>query len=356
MLTIMEYLEEVLEEFKERCDKGTQDMHKLSLKSLQKNSPRLRPGEPSIYDDPAWQELYLLKYAYAYGFEYLSVCNEFINDFADKDEISVVSLGCGTMLDYWALSYMLEEKEISRPAVRYLGIDAVKWGHSLETAARDKDKIKFSQESFSDFFKRQDNGFNDYDVYFFPKSISEFSDEEDGMSDMKLLLGHLSEMKKDTIYFCISLRKKNEISNDDIGKAKKIIDRLEEEKTGFRVKNVICITDTEKTKEKVRKGLCMEGDDRFEKRLLDEKRKKADSEKNIWNTPVAENIGGYPELSEDNPIISYVNELNKKCVYNSQKKDKPCEGCEYNSCKINRERAMKKAKYICDLIITFERR
>ena len=246
-----------------------------------------------------------MKYAYAYAFEYLAMCNEFIENFADQEEISVVSLGCGTMLEYWALANVLNMREkddsdnseanrkVSWPAVRYLGIDTIKWNYSMETEARGRDLVTYSQESFEDFFERPDNKFNTYDVYFFPKSISEFTNNA-----MKLLLKNLSEIKKDTIYFCITLRKVEQLNGDDVRKVQMIIDHLEKEKTGFRVKDVKCITDREKT----------------------------------------------------------IGELNEKGVCVPQ--DNPCEGCKESvvPCELNKEQRMTNTKYICDLIIKCERR
>lgn len=151
-------------------------MHELKdcMNSIKKNNPKLGPGGESIYSNSTVQRLYLLKYAYEYGFEYLSMCNKLIEDLADKDVISVVSLGCGTMLDYWALAYMLDKKNVSRPVVKYLGIDVIEWKHSMETKARDRDIVKLSQDTFEQFFnrqdtfnERQDNEFNTHDVYFF---------------------------------------------------------------------------------------------------------------------------------------------------------------------------------------------
>lgn len=347
MITITEYLKEIFEKFEEHCNEGTESMWKLKfcMEQLKKNNPKLHSDGTSIYSNPTVQQLYLLKYAYTYGFEYLSMCNEFIEDFADKDEISVVSLGCGTMLDYWALACMLDERKISRPVVKYLGIDAIRWNHSLEIEARDRDIIKFSQESFENFFEREDNEFNAHDVYFFPKSISEFPS-----NNMELMLNRLSEIEKDTIYFCISLRKNSRVANDDVKKVHKIIDKLKQEKTGFRVKDVKCITDTEKTKDELKeKGLHVE-DDKFIRLSKD---------KNISTTDVAKKVGGYPQISQDDPIIRYIQNLNAKCVHNSLEKDKLCEGCKEGKehpCEMYKEQTMKNTTNICDLIIKFERR
>ena len=54
---------------------------------------------------------------------------------------------------------------------------------------------------------------------------------------------------------------------------------------------------------------------------------------------------------------TYIKALNKKCVHRSSQ-DKPGEGCKIGDvpCEMNREQRMTNTKYICDLIIKFERR
>ena len=260
------------------------------------------------------------------------------------------------MLDYWALACMLDQKKMSRSVVKYHGIDAIKWNHSLETQARDKDTVKFSRESFADFFKRHDNEFNTHDVYFFPKSISEFSVKKNGKideaSDMGLLLNNLSAMKKDTIYFCIALRKNNNgVAKEDVGKVQKIIDRLEDEKNGFHVKEVKCITNTEATVSKLEESGLHLGD--VTSILLG--RKQNGKDKKIWDTDIAKNILGYPQISEDDPITGYREVLQKKCKYRSPEKGDPCEGCN-KDCKIEFEKTMTATNYICDLIIKVEKK
>lgn len=356
MLTITKYLEEIFEEFKNHCEKGTQNMKELKdfMNGIKNNSPRKGADETtSIYNTPTKLQLYLLKYAYAYGFEYLAMCNEFIEDFADKEEISVVSLGCGAMLEYWALANVLNmhekeevhkseaDRKVSWPVVRYLGIDAIKWNNSMETQARDRDLVKFSQESFEKFFERSDNEFNAYDVYFFPKSISEFTNDA-----MEMLLNNLCDMKKNIIYFCITLRKLNQLTGDDVRKVQKIIDKLEEE-TGFYVKEFKCITDTENTKDDLKK----QG---FQKKV--DKLIRLGANKKIWDTDIAHSLK-YDEIPWNDDINTYIMALNRKCVHKSSQ-DEPCEGCKESNgqCNMNQEQRMTNTKYICDLIIKFERR
>ena len=100
MLTITEYLKGICEKFEEHRNEGTESMRggKSGTDQLKNRDPRLKSDGSSLYSDLAFQQLYLLKYAYEYGFEYLSMCNEVIEDFADKEQISVVSLGAGRCL------------------------------------------------------------------------------------------------------------------------------------------------------------------------------------------------------------------------------------------------------------------
>ena len=58
------------------------------------------------------------------------------------------------MLEYWALANVLNMREkveadkseasrkVCRPAVKYLGIDAIKWNYSMEKEAGDRDLVK----------------------------------------------------------------------------------------------------------------------------------------------------------------------------------------------------------------------
>lgn len=352
MLTITEYLNEIFENFKEHCDKGTESMWKLVSKGKTgKNAARLGSDGSSVYSEQRFQQLYLLKYAYEYFFEYLSMYNTFIEDFADREEISVVSLGCGTMLDYWALAYVLDKKNMSRPVVKYHGIDAIEWNPGLKIDARDKgnETFKFFPEPFEIFFKKTDNEFHTHDIYFLPKSISEFN-TEDEKNEIEMMMDNLSETEKDTIYFCISLIKGKKSVND-VGKVQKIIESLENEKMGFRVQYVKCITDTKETVDKIEKELHVEKN--VEPILLG--KKKSGNAKKIWETDILKDIGGYPKIPEDDPISAYIKELNTKCKHRSPEKDTPCNGCAHFPCDIWKEKRMARTIYPCDLIIKFQR-
>ncbi len=143
-----------------------------------------------------------------------------------------------------------------------------------------------------------------------------------------------------------ALRKQNRLTADDVRKVQMIIDRLEEEKTGFLVKGLKCIADTEDVKNDLKKcGLQKEIDNLV----------RLGANKQIWTTNIAKNLK-YDEIFYDD-INKYIKALNQKCKHKSSK-DKPCEGCRESDvpCEMNREQRMTNTKYICDLIIKFERR
>ena len=48
------------------------------------------------------QESYLLKYSLAYSFEFYRIYNKIIDFFKDKKYINIISLGCGSCIDYWS--------------------------------------------------------------------------------------------------------------------------------------------------------------------------------------------------------------------------------------------------------------
>lgn len=130
-------------------------------------------------------------------------------------------------------------------------------------------------------------------------------------------------------------------------KVQKIIDRLEEEKTGFRVKEIKCITDTERTIDDLKNnGLHKEVD-----KLI-----RLGANRNISTTYIAHDLN-YDEIPYSDDMNNYIKALNKKCVYRSSQ-DKPREGCEKRvvPCEMSKEQRMTNTKYICDLIIKFERR
>lgn len=214
-MSIEEYLTDVFEDFRDDIENG---LYLCDLKDLSFES-----GNVPEYEDVQTQRLYLLRYAFAYAFEYADMYARLLEQLEDPGEISVVSFGCGTMLDYWSLVYAIEEIRDIRCRVDYSGIDLIEWNYQF--LPRRKDKLHFQLQNIDDFFDDEDT--LNSDVYFFPKSISEFSEDE-----METILDgfETKNIEKDIFYVCVSLRKKNEPSDAD--RTADIIEAIE--RNGFR--------------------------------------------------------------------------------------------------------------------------
>ena len=168
MITINDYLNDILEDFSAYLVEG----HELCrLKSVNYDQ-----GQVPDYDDVHVQQYYLLRYAYAYAFEYKRMYEILFQRFCPHGKIHVTSIGCGTMLDYWALARILEQNTLLNCSVNYSGIDQIDWNYQIP--ARRMDTISFYQNDVVDELSQYDS--LDSDVYFFPKSISEFSDYDFG--------------------------------------------------------------------------------------------------------------------------------------------------------------------------------
>ncbi len=154
-----------------------------------------------------------MRYAFAYAYEYTDMYTEVLAQMNNPAEITVTSIGCGTMLDYWSLVKAVEKKRNLKCRIKYCGIDEIDWNY--KHIQREDDKILFKCRNAIELFEKNMQFVSD--IYFFPKSISEFSDDE-----MKIISKNFRNkpILKDTIFLCISLRS-NEFSMDrDIKKQK----------------------------------------------------------------------------------------------------------------------------------------
>lgn len=118
------------------------------------------------------QQLYILRYAYAYAYEYKIMYNELFRQFDIGSQITVTSIGCGNMIDYWSLNEALYEAGRSDCIITYRGLDIIDWRYKVDK--RDNDKVYPIIGDAIQYF--QTVNLLDSDIYIFPKSISEFSD------------------------------------------------------------------------------------------------------------------------------------------------------------------------------------
>lgn len=127
------------------------------------------------YEDLNEQTLYLLRYFYAYCYEY---CNIFNILFQETNDLKVISVGCGAGIDALSLIYLIRNNK--KRTFEYLGIDKVKWKH-IDEIIKINNNIHFEKvelNSATSHFLENKN------VLFFPKCLSNSDIDEDSMSNL----------------------------------------------------------------------------------------------------------------------------------------------------------------------------
>lgn len=161
------------------------------------------------YTDLRVQQLYLLKYAYAYTYEYYLMYNKAVRDLDISRKLSVVSLGCGAMTDYMALVSLKDSLPLE---VAYTGVDTVDWGYKPEASGQDQVTLYMGATAGTYFGSREEL---DADIYMFPKSISELSMEEVAfIADCF----RFKRNKKERFALCVSLRNSPARRQEDLRK------------------------------------------------------------------------------------------------------------------------------------------
>lgn len=166
MIDITQYLQGIYEDLQSYVDN---DVCLCKFKEL-----NFEAGAIPDYTDINIQQLYLLRYAFAYAFEYSRMYLDVLSQIDDTNHISVTSVGCGSMIDYWSLIHALEMKSKMDCSIRYVGIDIIDWNYKIPQ--RQNDEVHYLIGNAADIFTNNSQFISD--VYFFPKSISEFSDSE----------------------------------------------------------------------------------------------------------------------------------------------------------------------------------
>lgn len=219
MIDITQYLQDIYEDLQRYVDN---DVCLCKFKEL-----NFEAGALPDYEDINIQQLYLLRYAFAYAFEYSRMYLDVLSQMDDVNSISVTSVGCGSMIDYWSLVHALEIRHKLDCSIRYVGIDKIDWNYKIPE--RQNDEVHYLIGNAADFFTGNSQFVSD--VYFFPKSISEFSDGElNAMSNSF----SSKNIQKDRFFVCISLREDQGSMDRDIQKTKRLIEAIRE--NGFCTK------------------------------------------------------------------------------------------------------------------------
>lgn len=207
MITINAFLDGVLDDFIKYVES-----HEKLCKLL---DTHFDAGRIPDYSDRNIQQLYLLRYAYAYAFEYKVMYTQLFSRIGIAPKIKVTSIGCGNLLDYWALARVVK-KECD---IIYCGIDTFDWLYQIPP--RNRDDVQCALGDAVSLFQEAPNFSSD--IYIFPKSISEFSDDSVRMLANCFTKDNIS---KDTVHFMFSLRTDENSLERDKNKTKIFYNRL----------------------------------------------------------------------------------------------------------------------------------
>ncbi|MDE6401137.1 MAG: hypothetical protein K2L54_00825, partial [Clostridiales bacterium] len=206
-MTIHDYLYGVYEDFKQYVDNN----HDL----CQLRDMTFKDGHVPDYSDVHVQQYYLLRFVFSYAFEYKKMYERLLTRVGTfNGSVKVCSLGCGSMVDYWALTEILSDNKSSDTIVDYTGVNVVDWNYKF--APRDNDKIDFICGNAKDHFDSVEG--LDHDIYIFPKSICEFAH-----ADFCSVINSIADKNtKDRIYFLVSIRTEEHNMDCDMDRCKEI--------------------------------------------------------------------------------------------------------------------------------------
>lgn len=196
--SINSYLEYVFREFKKEISNMNSlcDLRNVSFES----------GQLPNYNNRSQALLYCLRYHFGYAFEYEYIyINNILNEYI-RDDINVISVGCGNGIDLWALDHAIKRSSSKIKKINYLGIDCVDWIEYFDEY--EGYNITYIQNDVRDIVKTEKT-----DVLFLPKSINELDKKDfeyladiinDSTSELYIVASFRSEannLKKDSNKF-----------------------------------------------------------------------------------------------------------------------------------------------------------
>ena len=207
-----QYLRDCGDRFFKRWNKAD-DYGKLQLVDLVQ-SMDFMDNERLDYDDMAFADFYNMRYGRAYAFEYSQMYRFVMHNLRDKSFLGVVTFGCGAEIDLPALLYAREEGDATETEIRYRGVDAVSWPNRYTLGFDFPNGVTsdFRKESVECYFDKS-RGFKTHsmNVFFFPKIVSELSDDV-----MTALVENIqkSVFKKDQVFVAFSMTDKDSDNQD----------------------------------------------------------------------------------------------------------------------------------------------
>lgn len=177
---------------------------------------RFNNGHIPDYSKNIIRQYYLLKYLPAYFVEYYDIYRQAIKlDFINEG-FNILSIGCGCGIDLWGCHFATKDREDIK--IRYTGLDCIDWDY-FDTC---EEEAYFIQNGIGQL-KCLDE--DEYNVIIFPKSISEFS--EDDFKILKKSFENTNFIKK-KILLIASIRSSE--AESDGNRIKELVDIFKKKK------------------------------------------------------------------------------------------------------------------------------
>jgi hypothetical protein len=179
------------------------------------------------YAEPLCQQLYFLRYFFAYAYEYYDIFSEMMNLLGGEINIvnRVLSIGCGSAFDYWALKRAINPDKLDgyEEEFHYVGIDKVNWLYP--SVKEQNDTLDIYNTDFLEWLRENPQVFSKSNIIIFPKSIGEFSERVFSEILSEIDKGDCRLSRKSTVIIG-SFRSYEKNHFSDVSRFRKFVDRL----------------------------------------------------------------------------------------------------------------------------------
>lgn len=225
---IENYLSDVGQDFTAYLKEG----HRLCDPSCDLTAVHYSGGNIPNYENPHIQQYYILRYAYAYTFEYKEMYKKLFEMYPPRDELVVFSLGCGARPDYLGLK--LAQRETSRNvSALYCGFEMMDWLYPVEPQM--DDRVETVPGDVVQGLSRVNSVCPD--IIFFPRSLNEILQRHTPYDIFRSI-----RFTKDRLHILTSLRKEESCRKVDEAFVDEIKSTLRNGEFGFECKSDVDVT------------------------------------------------------------------------------------------------------------------
>ena len=122
------------------------------------------------YDKMHVEQLYLLRYVYAYALENTLMYKWVLEDRKSAANLTVESIGCGSLVDAWGLKHAADTLGMATDGIVHTGVDLADWHYKFDSL-----ESTFIHGDAGAYFNEKQS--LNSDVYIFPRSIGDFPEK-----------------------------------------------------------------------------------------------------------------------------------------------------------------------------------